>query len=91
MANYNTFIVVDCKTRKTILATSSARKANGLLKTGTRVEVWNSNKKVETIYERDKRQKANPIVSYIEMEAEYIRKKQECATLRSLKRRGVVE
>ncbi len=90
MADYNTFLVVDCKTRKTILATSSARKANGYLKTGVRVEVWNNNKKVETIYEKDKQRKPNPFVPYVEIEKEYIRQKQECATLRNLKRRGVV-
>ena len=38
MANYNTFIVVDCNSRKSILTTSSARKANGMLATGYRLE-----------------------------------------------------
>ena len=31
MANYNTFIVVDCNRRKSILTTSSERKVNGVL------------------------------------------------------------
>ena len=87
MANYNTFTVVDCKTRQNILVTSSARKANALLRVGTKVEVWNKNQKVETIYERDKRKEQNPLGPYIGAEREYIRKKQEAATRRNRERR----
>ena len=39
MANYNTFIVVNCNSRKSILTTSSARKSNKLLAKGFRVDV----------------------------------------------------
>jgi hypothetical protein len=82
MAKYNTFLVIDCKTRKPILTTSSARKANRLLTTGVRVEVWNDNKKVEIIYDTDKKEK-NPLSPYITLEKEYIRKKQAKAEERN--------
>ena len=87
MANYNTFIVVDCKSRKSILTTSSARKSNKLLQVGFRVEVWNNNEKIETIYARDRK----PMKPYIEAEREYIRKKQELATLRNARKREVIK
>lgn len=73
MVNYNTFTVVDCKTRKIKLVTSSARKAEAMLRTGARVEVWNSNSKTETIYSNRNRQAMGP---YIEAEREYIKKRQ---------------
>ena len=82
MANYNTFSVVDCKTRKTILTTSSARKANLELKTGTKIEVWNSNALVDTIYQRN-REKIRP---FIQAEKDYIREKQAQANERNKKR-----
>ena len=86
MANYNTFVVVSCLTRKTIITTSSARKAYKELQTGVRIEVWNDNVLVERIYERDKRREGNPMKPYIDMEREYIRKKQERATQRNQRR-----
>ena len=86
MANYNTFIVIDCSTRKLIVTTSSARKAYSELKTGVRIEVWNGNNLVERIYERDKKRGYNPMKIYIDLEKEYIRKKQEKATLRNKRR-----
>lgn len=88
MANYNTFLVVDCKTRRTVLNTSSARKAGRLLKTGIRIEVWNNNAIVETIYERDRRAEGNPLRPYIEKEREYIRDKQARAEKRNAARRA---
>ena len=87
MANYNTFVVVDCKSKKSILTTSSARKANSCLQTGFRVEVWNNNCLVEKIYERDKKKEQNPMGPYIEMEKEYHRQKQKRAEHRNRKRR----
>ena len=83
MANYNTFIVVDCKSKKSILTTSSARKSAKLLQTGTRIDVWNNNEKVETIYAKDR----SPMKVYIEAEREYIRKKQERAEARNKRRK----
>lgn len=86
MANYNTFLVVDCKSRKPILTTSSARKAHKELKTGVRIEVWNNNTLVERIYESDKRREGNPLSPYINAEREYIRQKQARAEMRNKKR-----
>lgn len=83
MANYNTFIVVDCGTRKPILTTSSARKASKELRTGIRIEVWNNNELVTKIYEADKNKGTNPLGHYIQAEREYIRKKQAAAERRN--------
>lgn len=87
MANYNTFVVVNCNTRKPILTTSSARKANAELAVGIRVEVWNNNELVEVIHEYDKRREKYPLAPYIQQEKEYIRRKQEKATERNKKRK----
>lgn len=84
MANYNTFVVIDCKKRKPILVTSSARKANGYLTTGIRIEVWNNNEKLETIYESTKRYEKRPLQPYIDKEREFIRIKQERATIKKI-------
>ena len=85
MANYNTFLVVDCNTRRPILNTSSARKAYKELKTGIRIEVWNNNILVERIYEADRAN--NPMSAYIRAEREYIGRKQAKAELRNKRRR----
>ena len=87
MANYNTFVVVNCKTRKTVVTTSSARKAYKELQKGIRIEVWNDNVLIERIYEGDKKREKNPMKPYIDKEREYIRKKQERATQRNTRRR----
>ena len=83
MANYNTFIVVDCNSRKSILTTSSARKANFMLATGYRVDVWNNNDKVCSIYQKT-REAMKP---YIQAEKEYIRQKQARAEARNKARK----
>ncbi len=87
MANYNTFVVVNCSTRKPILTTSSARKAYKELQKGIRIEVWNDNALIERIYEGDKKRERNPMKPYIDKEREYIRKKQERATQKNKRRR----
>ena len=86
MANYNTFVVVNCLTRKPIITTSSTRKAYRELTKGVRIEVWNNNVLIKRIYERDKKREGNPMKPYIEMEREYIRKKQERATFKNQRR-----
>jgi len=83
MANYNTFVVVDCKSRKSILTTSSARKSSRLLQKGYRIDVWNNNEKIETVYAKDR----TPMKPYIEAEREYIRQKQARAEARNKRRR----
>lgn len=81
MANYNTFLVVECKRQKTLLVTSSARLASKYLEKGVRVDVWNDNRLVETIYSSRK-----PLLGrYIEEERRYIQKKQLKAEHRNMK------
>ena len=82
MAKYNTFLLVDTKTRRPLLVTSSARKAKGELWKGRRVEVWNENAKVRTIYARQ----PDGMDIYIATEKEYISMKQLAAEARNLKR-----
>ena len=88
MANYNTFVVINCTTRKPVVATSSARRAYRELQSGIRIEVWNNNILIERIYESDKKHEKNPMKPYIDMEREYIRNKQEMATLRNQRRKA---
>lgn len=87
MANYNTFVLIDCKSRKPIITTSSARKVARQLDKGFRVEVWNENELVSKIYKSNEAD----ILPYIKAEKEYIRKKQEKATIRNAKRRVKLE
>ncbi len=86
MANYNTFVAIDCRSRKPLLVTSSARKANALLRTGVRIEVWNDNSLIERIYQADKRRERSPLSPYIDAEREYIGRKQRKAEKRNRKR-----
>ena len=79
---YNTFVVSDCKSGKTILVTSSARRAADTLKTGRRIEVWNANEKVEVIYKKTKREK-NAMRPYIDAEIDYHYRKQKAAEERN--------
>ncbi len=87
MADYNTFLVVDCNTRKPIITTSSARKARKELRTGVRIEVWNNNMLVKRIYEADRRDGTDPLSPYVAMEREYIRRKQAKAEARNRARK----
>lgn len=82
MARYNTFLVLSTK-GKTLLATSSARKARRLLETGVRIEVWSANAKTETIYHRTR----SLLDKYVADERAYIRAKQEAAERRNKQRR----
>ena len=90
MADYNTFLIVDCKTRKPIMTTSSARKARKERRTGVRIEVWNNNVLVEKIYESDKYKALDPLAPYINAEREYIAKKQAKARKKRIAH-GVVQ
>lgn len=74
MAKYNTFLVVQSKSGRVMLVTSSARKAQSELQTGRRVEVWSENQKVETITTQK-----GTLLKYIKLEKEYIRNKQRAA------------
>ena len=83
MAKYNTFVVYNCKKRHIILVTSSARKANKELHVGVKVEVWNENAHIETIYNKQ----AGKIDKYIKLEKQHIAEKQHKAKIKNNKRR----
>lgn len=83
MANYNTFAVCDCKKHKNLLITSSARKAKDKLCIGIKVEIWNNNTYIETVYSR----KAKDLDKYIIQEKQYIAKKQANVQRRNEQRR----
>lgn len=83
MANYNTFVAIDCKSKKPILVTTSARKINGIFTSGVRIEVWQNNALHRTIYYNRNRHDIN---IYLEIEREYIRQKQNKAEMRNAKR-----
>jgi hypothetical protein len=83
MANYNTFGLIDTKTRKILLITSSARKCKKAFVKGFRVEVWNGNSLVETIYHKN----IAEIDKYIRTEKQYIAEKQRKAEERNKRRK----
>jgi hypothetical protein len=85
MAKYNTFVVHSTKSGRVLLVTSSARKVQRLpLAVGLRVEVWNENEKVETIYFRTREK----LKQYTAAEKAYIRARQEAAEKRNTLRRS---
>ena len=83
MATYNTFIVQQTRNGRAELVTSSARKAEQMLRPGLRIEVWSRNEKTETIYTKSR----SRMLPYITAEKEYIRAKQAAATERNQRRR----
>lgn len=83
MANYNTFSLVDTKSRKNRLITSSARKCKRAFAKGYKIEVWNANSCIEVIYNRN----IADFGKYIKAEKEYIANKQRKAEARNRKRK----
>lgn len=83
MANYNTFNLIDTKSRKTIFTTSSARKCKRAFVKGYRIDVWNGNSLVDVIYNKN----IDDINKYVRLEKEYIARKQERAALRNKRRK----
>ena len=83
MANYNTFQLVDTKSRKTIITTSSARKCKRAFEKGLRIDVWNGNALAEVIYAKN----IGDIDKYVRLEKEYIARKQANATMRNQRRK----
>ena len=73
MTNHNVFVIYNCKKRKNVLITSSARKAKSELRTG-----------IKTIYARYPK-KMN---RYIGLQKEYIAKKQLNAELKNKRRKS---
>lgn len=84
MANYNTFILIDTKSRKIILTTSSARKVKKEFIKGHRVDVWNSNRLIHKIYSKN----INDLNKYVSAEKEFIANKQRKAEMRNKKRKA---
>lgn len=78
----NVFVVIDCKQRKTILATPSARKAQSVLRKGLKVEVWIDNIHFETIYSKQL-EKFKPFTL---QEKQWIGRKQKYAEERNRRR-----
>lgn len=83
MANYNTFCLIDTKTKKILLITSSARKCKKAFLQGYRIEVWNKNTLVKRIYNKN----LTEVDEYINLEKSYIAEKQRKAELRNQKRK----
>lgn len=83
MANYNTFCLVDTKSRKLLLITSSARKCKRAFAKGYRIEVWNANNCTEVIYNRN----IADFRKYIKAEKQYIANRQQKAEARNRKRK----
>ena len=83
MANYNTFNLVDTKTRKTLLITSSATKCKKAFEKGLRIDVWNGNSLIEAIYSKN----IDDINKYVRLEKEYRALKQARAEERNKRRR----
>lgn len=84
VANYNTFGLIDTKTRKILLITSSARKCKKAFLKGYRIEVWNGNVLVNTIYNKS----LSEIDKYIKLEKQHIAEKQRKAELRNKRRKN---
>lgn len=83
MANYNTFNLIDTKSRKTLLTTSSARRCKKEFVKGRRIDIWNGNALIEVIYAKN----ISDIDKYVRLEKEYIARKQQKATERNKRRR----
>lgn len=87
MANYNTFALVDTKTRKILLITSSARKSKREFVKGCRIEVWSANSLLDVIYNKN----LSEIDKYIKAEKEFIARKQRKAEERNKRRKKKFE
>ena len=79
MARYNTFSLIDTKSRKILLITSSARKCRKAFTKGHRIEVWSANERAEVIYNKN----LADLNKYIKTEKQYIADKQRKAEARN--------
>ena len=80
---YNSFVVADCRAKKNVLVTQSAKKARDAMRPGLRIEVWNSGRLVEKIYHKD----LIFMSEYCIAEKEYHRQKQRNHEMRNERRR----
>jgi hypothetical protein len=83
MAKYNTFVVYNCKGRKNLLVTSSARKARREMRVGIKVEVWNENMLKEVIYYKTRKK----LEKHVRNEKKFIALRQAEAELRNKRRK----
>ena len=81
MAKYNTYLVCLCKSGRSILVTSSARKAVRMLEKGKRIEVWNENTRLRVVHQKTREQ----MKVYIRQEQDYLFAKQMAAERRNNK------
>ena len=81
MAKYNTYLVCLCKSGRSILVTSSARKATRMLEKGRCVEIWNENTRLKVVHQKTREQMA----PYIRQEQDYLFAKQVAAERRNNK------
>lgn len=80
----NAFVVIDCKRRKVVLTTLSARKAQSVLRKGLKVEIWIDNIHFDTVYSKQF-EKFKPFTL---QEKQWIGKKQKRAEERNKRRRS---
>lgn len=79
----NAFVVIDCKQRKVVLTTLSARKAECVLRKGLKVEIWIDNIHFDTVYSKQ----ADKFKPFTLQEKQYIERKQKRAEERNRRRR----
>lgn len=79
----NVFVVIDCKQRKTMLVTLSARKAKSVLGKGLKVEIWIDNIHFDTVYSKQ----IDKFIPFVLQEKQYIGRKQRRAEERNKRRK----
>lgn len=80
---YNSFVVVECKTRTNVLVTQSARKAAAALEKGRRIEIWYNGSMLMKVLSYEE----GLMRDYIEDEKRYIAEKQRRHEQRNERRR----
>lgn len=83
MADYNTFNLIDTKTRKTLITTSSARKCKKEFVKGYRIDIWNKNQLVDVIYYKN----IEDLNKYVRLEKQHNAEKQKRAEERNKRRK----
>lgn len=80
----NAFVVIDCKQRKVVLTTLSARKAQCVLRKGLKVEIWIDNIHFDTVYSKQ----LEKFMPFTLQEKQYIERKQKKAEQRNKRRKN---
>lgn len=78
------FVIINCKQRKVVGVINSARKAKGFIGKGVKIEVWENNICIETIYAKQ----CKKFDRFISQEKAYIGWKQKQAEKRNKRRKG---